>query len=94
MQDECDYCQKPETECRCFHCKVCGDFDCLITPPDQTTCRCAKLNPPDSKASHEAAEALKAKGIQPCYVCGRAKAACDKEAEEIGWDDCEEWASH
>lgn len=92
--DECDYCRKPESECKCFHCKLCGDFDGEITAPDKTSCRCSQEHPPDSKESQEAAEALKAKGIKPCYVCGRALDVCNKEAEETGFDECEEWASH
>lgn len=90
----CDFCRKSEKECKCFDCNICGDADSLITPLYNTACRCSIRNPPDSKASELAAERLKAKGIPACFVCGRPLAVCDKEAKELGHDECEEWAEH
>lgn len=41
---DCEYCQKPNNECKCFHCKKCGHPDIMISHPDETKCRCVIQN--------------------------------------------------
>ena len=42
-----------------------------------------------SREAEESAKRLFALGLQACYMCGRLLEICDKEAEELGFDECE-----
>ncbi len=46
-REPCEFCQKPDADCRCFHCQKCGHPDGAITPAEQTECKCHRDLPED-----------------------------------------------